>query len=204
MIHLYLLRHGECEGKGLYVGRGTDSPLTDEGKEQIQLISKRLFVELQKEEFDYLFSSKQLRALESSAIISEDHKITINEIDGLEETDFGDWEAKSYDQIMEINSNLITTWLDDPINNRPPNGESINDLKKRILPFYLQLSEMINDQKEWNIIVVSHKGPLTVLLTIFLKLGLDYFWNLKIDRGSLSKMNLYPRFSELEFLNLKS
>ena len=203
MIRLYLARHGECEGKGLYIGRGTDPPLLEEGKRQIHSLSKKLHAEFEDKKIDYLFSSKQIRARESALIISDDHQIAINEIEGLEETEFGDWEAKTYDQIKLASPKLLSQWLDDPINNKPPNGESINDLKKRVIPFYLQLSEMINDQKEWNIIVVSHKGPLTVLLTIFLKLDLDYFWNLKIDRGSLTKLNLYPRFCELEFLNVK-
>ena len=47
MIHLYLVRHGECEGKGLYIGRGTDVPLAEEGQNQISSLSEKLIQELQ-------------------------------------------------------------------------------------------------------------------------------------------------------------
>lgn len=204
MIHLYLVRHGECEGQGLYIGRGSDKPLTEDGKNQILLLSEKLSDELDTDKIDLLYSSTLIRAIESASIVSNSLGVPTTEDNSLEETDFGDWESLSYEYLNNTWPEDLKKWIEDPINNKPPNGETLNDLKKRILPFYLNMVEMANDKKEWNIIVVSHKGPLTILVTLFLKLGLDYFWNFKIDRGSLTKLNLYPRFNELEYLNFKS
>ncbi len=195
MIKLYLIRHGECEGKGLYIGRGSDVSLTAEGFTQIKNINMG--------EIDLLYTSPMKRCLESSNIISQSTGIKAEILTDLEEIDFGDWEGLSFKKIETVAPIEYKKWYQNPIDNRPPSGESLLELQKRVLDSLPSFSKLINDERVWNVIIVSHKGPLSILLLHFLQLDLKFFWSFKIDRGSTTKLNLYQKFSEVEYLNKK-
>lgn len=196
MIQLYLIRHGECEGSGSYIGRGSDVELTEDGSKQIHRLSKKL------KYFDYIYTSTMKRCLETTEIISGYIPSIIIKNKNIEEIDFGEWEGKKYSEFLSYNYNRYQKWINDPVNNKPPGGESLNDLKTRVLELIPELEIYINDDKVWNIAITSHKGPLSILLLYFLKLDLSFFWNFRIDRGSVSKLNIYKDFCEIEFQNM--
>lgn len=203
MINLYLVRHGECEGEGLYIGRGSDLPLTEKGKDQIHLLSGFLKTQLFPGKIDSIFSSPMVRAVDSADIISRSVNLSVQGVQGIEEIDFGLWEGCSYGDLMKSYPLEFPLWIDNPITKRPPEGESLEDLNKRVLYATSFLKETSEDDSDKNIVIVSHRGPLIVILLDLLGLGLDKFWNYKIERGSISKLNIYPHFSELDFLNRK-
>lgn len=196
MIKLYLIRHGECEGSGTYIGRGSDVELTEAGSKQIHKLSKNF------KTFDLIYSSTMRRCLETTKIISEYIPSRIIKYKSLEEIDFGEWEGRKYSELLSQSYNSYHKWINDPVNNRPPGGESLDDLKKRVLGLIPEFEIYINDDKIWNIAISSHKGPLSILLLYFLKLDLSFFWNFRIDRGSVSKLNIHKGFCEVEFQNI--
>lgn len=200
MIHLYLIRHGDIESNGKYIGRKTDIPMTESGEQQIREICS--FLEKRNIKPDMLFTSPQLRARQSSAIIERSFGIQSLSLSGLEETDFGDWEGYSYEEIFKKDGETLQKWIDDPINRKPPSGESLMDLKIRVDDAALNWENMRDSEEETHILIVSHRGPLSLLLLRYLSCDLDRFWSFRIDRGSISKVNLYPRFCELAYLNL--
>ncbi|MDA3810768.1 MAG: histidine phosphatase family protein [Spirochaetaceae bacterium] len=202
MISLYLVRHGECEGGHSYIGGGSDFPLNGIGRKQIKQLSitlKNIFSEI---EIDALYSSTMIRAKETAQIIGKSTGIPVQTIPGIEELDFGKWEGLTFNELEKKYTTEFQSWLDNPAHISPPEGESLADLKRRVLINTEFLTGKINDEKNWNIILVSHRGPLTVLLLHYLHLGFEYYWNFNINRGSISKLNLYPRFSEIDYLNL--
>lgn len=203
MIHLYLVRHGDCEGEGLYIGRGSDLPLSEKGVNQIHLMTTFLGEELSGRKIDSLFSSPMTRAIESGKIISSFLNKPIQLLQGIEEIDFGKWEGKSYRELMDEHPEEFSHWIDNSLSMRPPGGESLEDLQKRVLKSISFIKDAALENTEKNIVMVSHRGPLVVVLLNFLGLGLDKFWNYKIERGSISKLNIYPRFTEMDFLNRK-
>lgn len=203
MVNLYLVRHGECEGSGLYIGRGSDVSLVKKGRDQIRDLSDYLSDELSGQVVHHLYSSSMSRALESSSIISNKMCLSVDSVPGLEEMDFGEWESFSYDELLAKYPVKLRSWIDNPIDNKPPSGESLTQLKCRVDQSLPDFSKMIDRGDVKNIILVSHRGPIAVMLLHFLGLELNKFWNFKIDRGSVSKLALYPRFCELEFLNRK-
>lgn len=200
MIHLYLIRHGDIHSKGKYIGRGTDLPLSKMGEQQIRGISSLLNSRNIKP--DKIYTSSQLRARQSSEILEESFGIQSHTLPGLEETDFGRWEGLSYDEILKSDAVRLQEWIDDPVNNKPPSGESLQDLKIRVEECSSKWEDLRISEEEQHIFVVSHRGPLSLLLLRYLGCNPDRFWSFRIDRGSISKVNLYPRFSELAYLNL--
>ena len=204
MVELILVRHGECYGSGKYIGKGSDVPLTSAGENQIIHLSSYLKDFSEDNPVDLLYSSPMKRCMQTSNFISNDLKIPINILSGMEETDFGDWEGLGSDEIEQNDQKQFRKWVDNPYERKPPYGESLNDLNKRVLRAFLPVSDKINDEKKWKIVLVSHRGPLSVLITNLMELDLKYFWNFKIDRGSVTILNLYPRFTELSLLNRQS
>ena len=167
----------------------------------MKILSDFLFKSFEGQTIDKLYSSSMKRCIESADFLSKDLNIPINELGGMAEIDFGEWEGCSFEYLEQKDPVLFHKWINNPIDNNPPGGESLKDLKKRVSNGVKVLQEKIEDDKCWKIILFSHKGPITLLLLDYLKLDLNYFWNFKINRGSITKINLYPRFSELEYLN---
>lgn len=199
MVELYLVRHGECKGKGSYIGGGSDFPLTDEGKEQIHFLGYQYFKNLDVDEF---YCSPQVRAKESAAILNKFLDSKISYLEGLKESNFGLWEGFTFSEISKNWNKEYSSWIENPIGISPPQGESLEDVEKRVMPLWEQWEDLIEHENQHKILIVSHRGPLTLLILQALGLSLDSFWNFQISRGSVSKLTLYPRHSELTYLNL--
>jgi len=199
MIELYLLRHGECFGHGSYIGRGSDVFLTDHGKKQIESTAR--FLNRQSVYPKHLLTSPMKRTVQSADIVSKELGLTYKQIPGIEESDFGLWEGLTYDQIAEKDVNRLERWIADPINKKPPGGESLLEVRKRVIRSLDFLEELVLDRESHEVLIISHRGPLAVLLLKYLELDLEKFWSFRMDRGSLTKINLYPRFAELVYLN---
>lgn len=102
MKHLYFCRHGESElnKAGLFAGR-TDTPLTDEGREQARSEGKRA----EGHGIDHIVCSPLSRAVETAEIIAaqigiDKGSIVQNEL--LIERDFGELEQTPYDPRIAI------------------------------------------------------------------------------------------------------
>ena len=72
---LHLIRHGMTAGnlQGLYIGSGTDIPLCDEGRAQLNELKERF----EYPQVDTVFSSPLLRAVETANILFPDAKHTL-------------------------------------------------------------------------------------------------------------------------------
>lgn len=204
MIELFLVRHGDCNGSGTYIGRGSDVELTEKGIEDIHSLGKLFSGTFHISAVDFLYTSPMIRARNSADILSSYiTNVTVQVLQGMEECDFGAWEMMTYDEIEESDSVNFHKWLENPLEISPPGGETLQNVKTRVSDNCKKILQMRDHVEKYKIILVSHKGPLTLLLTELLGVDSSYFWNFRIDRGSVSKLNLYPRFCEIEFLNRK-
>ena len=154
-MKILLIRHGETTGdvEDRY-GGSYDDPLTEKGCEQLQETAQRL-VGIQ---VDKLYSSTLLRARQSADIINSVLKTQFELLDGLRERDYGvlggltKQEAlKQYPEAVELHK--------DPINTDPA-GESQADFGERVLNTF----KSISNQKYDVVAIVSHGGPIKVIL----------------------------------------
>ncbi|MGH2316893.1 histidine phosphatase family protein [Planococcus sp. SE5232] len=74
----------------------------------------------------------------------------------LRECHFGEWEMKTYEQLKEIQ--LYRNWINEPWNIRPPGGESLNDMVKRVEQGIKKLP------KGSEVTLVLHGGPIRYLM----------------------------------------
>jgi broad specificity phosphatase PhoE len=106
-----------------------------------------------------VFHSLQPRAAMAGEILAKSLGVPSIAQEGLEERNFGDWDEWEWPQIAAELSKLST---DERYTFVPPNGESWQQMEKRLRA---ALNEMA-DQGYKSIAVVTHWGPIRVLLPI--------------------------------------
>ena len=122
-----------------------------------------------------VYGSDLLRAKESAALYFP--VATYKSDWRLRESHFGEWEGKTYDALKD--NKTYRAWIDNPYGHRPPDGESLLETKARVLAAVAELPT-----EENNHFIVTHGGPIRLLLTHFSPKKQD-FWSWTIPHGSV-------------------
>lgn len=168
---IYLVRHGRTDWneKGLIQGH-TDRALDSTGKTQALDLAK----ELKHIKFDKVFSSDLLRARQTAEIIALDHKLTVETTKALRERKFGIFAGRHWTILKEIE--LTLKHLDESSKfsyKHHPSMESDEELMSRFITFLRELA-VANPGK--NILVVTHGGPMRLLLTKLGEINRDMYF----------------------------
>ena len=156
---IYVVRHGltAWNKKGITQGH-KDSPLAPEGVAS----AKKLRGLLNKQDIEVIFSSDLGRCVQTAEIINKSVDKDLIKISELREQDFGDHNGQPYEKIKaEID-------ISNP-DKKPPNGESFNEMKKRVLDFIKALS----DKRFGKVLLVTHHGCLIAILSEYYKVNRD-------------------------------
>lgn len=193
MSRLFLVRHGKTEGgEDLYFGY-SDIPLNPEGMEQAEKLKSRLA----SENFSAIYSSDLSRSRRTAEIISSARNLRVSLYPELRELNFGLMEGKSFEEIRGLYPIISGEWFSSP-NYALPGGESLKDLEKRLKSFLDLLFKAHTDE---NILIVSHKGAIRVLLCFLLGLKPQDYWKLSIDPASLTIADTYREGTVVQLLN---
>ena len=185
-MELYLVRHSSVNvEKGTCYGQW-DVALADTFTQEIASLKVQI-----PETFDIVYSSPLSRC---NIMAKELQKSDILEDKRLLEMHFGDWENKNWD---DLNSDELTKWMDDFVNQRTPNGENLVDLADRVKSFitYLRTTDA---QK---VLIVTHAGVIRCFIALLLKVPYENIFKLSIDYCQVVKINLGS--TEAEDLLLK-
>lgn len=171
MKKLILVRHGETSYtvQGKYCGH-EDVPLNEAGKEQ----ARRLRESIKGVAIDTVYSSDLTRCLQTATIVFPDKTITKHK--SLREIDFGAFSGHTFKEVEKKYPGIYKTWMEDPANVKIPNGESIQDLTKRVKDAF---KEITSGNPGKNVAIVSHGGPLRIMLLGLQKKGPDKFWEIE-------------------------
>jgi len=189
-----LVRHGQSIMNRMHVFAGrNNTELTLDGYKQIKKTSK--FVK-KRYSSNVIFSSPLKRAISTANIIQSKFKCPIKTDDRLIETDFGKWEGKSPNELSKTKEWEL--YSNDPFHFTFPNGESPQDVKKRILDFK---KEFLDDQSWESAVIVSHYTPLVFYI-------LDVFKNsnctraaFKLTHGGISVIEYKDSIEYIRCLN---
>jgi alpha-ribazole phosphatase len=186
---LWLVRHGLTywNMQQRFCGH-RDIPLSAQGRVQALWTAEQL----QKESISAIYTSDLVRARETAEIIAHHRKpaVQIRESAAWREIDFGDWEGLTYTQIMEQFKDQLGFFID-PEQCSPPNGESLAHMQQRVKDALSAIMHS-DDLPAGEVVIVSHGGPLRVMLCSLLGMPLQRQWQLRLDPGSLSAIDLLP------------
>jgi len=188
---LILIRHGATDWnlKKRYCGL-TDIGLNETGKAQARCLHKRL----KKELIHKVYSSDRKRAFQTAKIIFKGREI--EKITELEEMGFGRFEGLTYSETMKKFKRVYKKWLKDPFGVTIPDGENLEDFKKRVIR---TIKNIILINKNKTVAIVSHGGPLGIFLNYILK-SRD-FWKQIPASASLSIVECTNGKLKIKLLN---
>jgi probable phosphoglycerate mutase len=159
---VFLIRHGATilSAEDRFAG-ATDVPLSDEGRQQ----ASRLAVRLQEEPITAVYASTMGRTIETARILAEPHGLEVQQREGLREISHGHWEQMTREEVDEKYPQEAEEWDKDPYTFAPAGGESGLAVTARALP---ALIELVRAHPGGNILVVSHKATIRLLLSSLL------------------------------------
>src|SRR5271155_2086952 len=159
---VFLIRHGATilSAEDRFAG-ATDVPLSDEGRQQAQ----RLATRLAKEPIAAVYTSTMVRTIETARILAEPHGLEVQQREALREISHGHWEQMTREEVEERYPEEASEWEKDPYTFAPSGGESGLAVTARALP---ALIELVRAHPGGNILVVSHKATIRLLLSSLL------------------------------------
>jgi broad specificity phosphatase PhoE len=181
MSKIYLVRHGETEWnkEGRSQGCSNDIPLSEVGMIQANAIANRL----KNESIDLFFSSNLTRAVQTAKAIAVHHNKEVIMYKEFMEISFGAWEGLRFDEIKEKYIDVYKIWRDTPHIAKVPGAESILEIKERSMT---KLMEIINTEKDKNILIVSHGITIKVLIASIMGIDLSNLHKIRQDNTALN------------------
>jgi len=181
MVEIILARHGETDFNAREIFRGrADVPLNETGLKQARLLGEYL----SREKIDVIYSSPLPRAVQTAEAVAAHHRREVNINDNLNDIDCGEWQGLSVSEVKERYTELYQDWLDTPEQVRLPGGESLEDVRRRALPF---VQDTVMHCGEGKIVLVSHRVVSKVLICALLGLDNSLFWSFKLDTGGITR-----------------
>ena len=152
-MKLYIIRHGQTDWNvlGRIQGR-QDIPLNAAGRSQAQMLAKGM----EKRPVTAIYSSPQLRAMETAMALARNQGAQVIPVPELVEIGYGDWEGRTASDILEKERTLYEEWWQHPATVAPPGGETLNQVDARCKKAW----ERIKGEIKGDTAVVAHGGTL--------------------------------------------
>ncbi|GFE70821.1 histidine phosphatase family protein [Chroococcus sp. FPU101] len=168
-LKLYFLRHGETTASqtGAYCGR-LDLELTPSGHEMAEDFAK-FYRNLP---WTAVYCSPLKRTLATAQPLCKPLGLEIHKRDGLKEIYYGQWEGKSPEEVNREFHDEYVRWLADPGWNAPTEGEKGIDISRRSSEV---LEEIEHTYLSGNILIVSHKATIRIMLCYLLGIDVGRF-----------------------------
>ncbi len=157
----YILRHGETEYQTrkkhmVYPAKGslTSIGLTKKGRSQIVEAASKL----KNRKIDYIYSSDFLRTKQTRLIVAREIGIPKTNLflsDKLRDINLGIYRGKSRKKFYRDMGKVPRNF-----NQRPEEGESLNEVSKRMVDFIKKIDKKYKGK---NILIISHGEPLWLL-----------------------------------------
>ncbi|MBU0694220.1 MAG: histidine phosphatase family protein [Candidatus Omnitrophica bacterium] len=209
MNRLILIRHGETDYnlQNRYCGF-SNPPLNKNGLEQAEKLSTRLNnfeidrtsplrpfpkmywgglpcwvnvsgVPLRPR--DKIYCSDLKRAHQTAEVIFKQRAIT--KLADFREMNFGVFEGLNCEEIIEKYPKFYRDWIDNPRGVKIPQGERLEDVAKRVKT---KLSFILSQNEGRIIALVTHGGPIRLILCQILKYNLNKFWQIEQNNTALN------------------
>ena len=198
VTRLYLVRHGETVANREYRYIGTrDDPLSPLGETHALQLAEAL----SGLPIAAVYSSPLQRTYYTAIQIAARHSHEVQSVDALRECDFGTWEGLSRAEVLERSpedSQRLREW-EHNTSVAPPDGESFEALQQRVIAAIERLAHAHPDQA---IALVSHVGPIKVLLSAALGAPLSSAFRIFLDPATISVVDWRnPAYATVRLVN---
>jgi len=171
---LFLVRHGRTAvNVGNKLQGRIDHPLDEVGRQQAVEIASVL------KGIDRVISSPLIRAKQTADAFGLPVEVDTRFI----ELDYGDFDGMLQKDVPAL------TWKEWRRDNhfRPPNGETLIELDLRVRE---ALSELIDEARNKNLVIVSHVSPIKAAIAWTIGTDVGSCWRMLLDRASISRIEI--------------
>lgn len=152
----YLMRHGYSVRNEKDIASSFPEkeacPLTEEGKKEVLETAEKL----KKENISLIISSDLQRTKETAEIVSKTLGAKLKFDERIRELDAGEFNGEPVEKIKEYIKGKGF------FESKIPGGESHRDVKKRVYSFFKEIDKKYENE---NILVISHRVPLLIMLS---------------------------------------
>lgn len=194
-LRLYLLRHGETiySQTGDYCGE-LDPDLTPEGHHMAQAFASAY----SNQKWEAVYCSPMKRTIATAKPLCDAICLEMQQRDSLKEIRYGEWEGKNSDWVKQNYHEDYLHWLAEPAWNPPTGGETALEIASRAS---LVVAEIQAQYRTGNVLIVSHKATLRIILCNLLGIDLGrYRDRIGFLAASLSVVKLDQHGPLLEIL----
>jgi broad specificity phosphatase PhoE len=132
--------------------------------------------------WDLVVSSPLLRCAAFAAVFAKTHELPLILEEGLAEIDFGEWEGRSAQQLMQESPAALTDFWRDPLNHPPPGGESLDRFRRRVVTAWRRQCKSHPGKR---LLFVVHGGVIRVLLSHLQSRPLDKMLEIEVKHAAL-------------------
>jgi probable phosphoglycerate mutase len=168
-LTLLLLRHGQTDYSlaNRFCG-STDAPLNSTGLAMAEALGARYG----SAGLAAIYASPMLRTRQTAAPTATAAGLEVHTDDGLREIAYGEWEGRPEAEVEQADPERFAAWAQHPGRVSPPGGESGADIAARAMP---AIERIRAQHGNGNVLVVSHKATLRVILCSLLGIDVDLF-----------------------------
>lgn len=150
--------------------------------------------------WQYIVTSPLVRCRDFAETLAEKYHLPLAVEKDFREVGFGDWEGQTPDEIIAHNAEQYDAFYRDPVNNRPPGAEALQDFTNRVGGAYDKLLQTVPAER---ILVVAHAGVMRAIVTRILGSPLATMYRIRIANAGLVRIRIGPHGPVLEMLNGK-
>lgn len=192
-----LLRHGETDYSKdrYYADEIEDPPLNALGQKQAQNLKHYL---KESSGVTAIYVSPSRRTQETAEISTRSLGLKMETIDGLRERTMGKWGGLTAQEVQTQFPDEWAAWKEDMVHYVPPDGESLLRFSIRVKE---TLRKLVSRHPEVPFLLVSHVGPIRMIVTAALGIPLLNFKRLVIRNCSVTEIEFSDKWPNLHSLS---
>jgi alpha-ribazole phosphatase len=193
-MEVYLIRHPVAQQEGGYCYGQTDLPVDIDLKAAAERIARRLPRKL-----NIIYSSPLSRSFNFARELNKfalGDSFPVQSAADLLELNFGHWEGKAW---ADIPKEEFTQWHEDFVRERPPGGETYEELYQRVDGFWSSLEAKATPNAR--IACVTHRGVILATLARTLEMPLANTFRFVTDPESITCIGRRSGQPSVEMVN---
>ncbi len=164
-MNIYFARHGQTDWNIIGKVQGTtEIPLNETGIKQAEQLCE--YFEKQHISLNKVYTSHQIRAMQTARIVSDCFHLDYEAIPGLEEMNMGTFEGHTWADIEALRPDELKRWNSNKRYEKTPCGESYQMVLERLFRALDDIIEKHDPSSDQNLLVISHGGVIMTLIAI--------------------------------------
>ena len=195
-LRLVVLRHGSTEWNRERRYQGClDTRLSTEGQAQAEAAARRLAGR----DLAALYASPLARAQETASAIADHCELSVFLAPAFREICLGVWEGQTVPEVQARFPELYAAWRERPHTVAIPDGESVAQVRERVLEGLAQLKAAHAGE---TICLVAHGVTIRLLILEALGLPPERLWSFQVSPAAISELEYGDGWATAHRLNI--